>query len=92
MSDMSLFDAFKEKAAELFGGAGDKVSELTGMDVPGTEVMDQFTQSADQVTETAGGFADGATEAGQNLTDSAQGFGANATDAATGIVDPYTQR
>lgn len=89
---MSLFDAFKEKAAELFGGASDKVGELTGMDVPGTEVVDQFTQSADQVTETVGGFADGATEAGQNLTDTAQDFGTTATDAATGITDPYTQR
>lgn len=92
MSDMSLFDAFKEKAAELFGGAGDKVGELTGLDVPGTEVVDQFTQSGDQVTEAVGGFTDGANEAGQNLADSAQDFGATATDAATGITDPYAQR
>ncbi|MCS7477749.1 hypothetical protein ACFFQW_47430 [Umezawaea endophytica] len=85
MSDMSLFDAFKDKAAELFGGS---------------EVVEQFTQSADQVTQTAEGFAG---EAGQNLTDTAQDFGATATDtaqdfgttatdAAAGFTDPFTQR
>ena len=89
---MSLFDAFKDKAAELFGGAGDKVSEMTGITLPGAEVADQFTQSADQVAQTAEGFADGATEAGQNLTDTAQDFGTTATDTATGLIDPYTQR
>lgn len=92
MSDMSLFDAFKEKAAELFGGAGDKVTELTGIEVPGTEAVDQFGQSADQVTQTAGGFVEGAGEAGQNLAGTAQDFGTTATDAAGDFIDPHTQR
>lgn len=89
---MSLFDTFKEKASELLTGASDKVSELTGIELPGAEIADQLTQTTDQVTQTAGDLAGLVGEAGQNLADTAQNLGATATDAATGVVDPHAQR
>jgi hypothetical protein len=44
---MSLFGMVKGKAAELLTGASDKVSELTGIDLPGDEIAEQLTRSAD---------------------------------------------
>ncbi|GAB2984187.1 hypothetical protein LWP59_17995 [Amycolatopsis acidiphila] len=66
---MSLFDMIKGKAEELLGGVGDKVAELTGIDVPGRE----------QISETTTGLA----EAGQNLTDTAVSTGQSLADTAT---------
>ena len=60
---MSLFDSLKEKAAELLGGAGDKVSELTGVDLSGA--ADQVTQATGGLAETGQGLAESATTAGQ---------------------------
>lgn len=68
---MGLFDIVREKASELLGGAGDKVSELTGTELPGQDAVDQLTQSADNVTETAQGVGETATGAAQDVTDSA---------------------
>ncbi len=75
---MSIFDKFKDKASELVQGAGDKVSEATGIDLSG--VTDQVTQSTEGLTETAQGHAE-----------EAQGFADGAGDQvteATGIDVP----
>lgn len=74
---MGLFDSIKEKASELLGGAGDKVSELTGTELPGQEAAENV---ADQATETAQGFGEQATGAAQDVTDSATETFNNATD------------
>lgn len=51
---MSLFDIIKEKAGELLGGAGEKVTELTGIDLPGAEQAGQAAADAGQdITDTA---------------------------------------
>lgn len=68
---MGLFDIVREKAAELLSGAGDKVSELTGTELPGADAADQLTQSAENVTDTAQDLGDTATGAAQDFTDSA---------------------
>lgn len=71
---MGLFDIVKEKAAELMSGAADKVSELTGTEVP---------QSADEVTDTANNLGDTAT----GLGDTATGMTQDLTDTATNTMD-----
>jgi hypothetical protein len=80
---MSLFDMLKDKATELFQGTKEQVSDLTGVEVP-----------VDQVVEQAGQATDGVTEAGQNLAETATGAvtdaGQSATDAVTGVTDPLT--
>jgi hypothetical protein len=68
---MGLFDMVKEKVSELLSGAGDKVTELTGAELPGTEVADQLTQSAETVADTTQGLTDTATGAVEDLTGSA---------------------
>jgi hypothetical protein len=69
---MGLFDVFKEKAAELLSGAGDKVSEVTGVELPDAEaVTDQVSQSVDGVAESAQGVGDVATDAASGVVDSA---------------------
>lgn len=78
---MSLFDMFKEKATELLGGAGDKVSELTGVDLTGCEAVEQATQSATDLADTA-------TAAGEGLVDSAGTIGDTATGLAGDVIDP----
>lgn len=55
---MGLFDMVKEKVSELLSGAGDKVTELTGAELPGTEAADQVTQAAENLTDTATGAAE----------------------------------
>lgn len=71
---MGLFDIVKDKAAELFSGASEKVSELTGAELPGA---DDLAESADTVTGTATGAAQEVTEAADNavgdLTDPHRG-------------------
>jgi hypothetical protein len=59
---MGLFDMFKDKASELLQGAGDKVSEVTGLDLPLGGVADQVTESAAGLGETARGLADAASD------------------------------
>jgi hypothetical protein len=89
---MSLFDMFKEKASELLGGAGDKVSELTGVDLTGGEAVEQATQSATDLADTATaageGLVDSATTAGEGLVDSAGTIGDTATGLAGDVIDP----
>jgi hypothetical protein len=77
---MGLFDIVKEKAAELMGGASDKVSELTGMELP---------QNADDVTDTANSLGDTATDTATGATDNLTGM---ANDAITDVTDPRGQQ
>jgi hypothetical protein len=83
---MGLFDAVREKAAELLSGAGDKVSELTGAELPNAnEVTDQLPQ-ADQVAESAQGVTDTVTE---SATDTVTGAVDGVTDTVAENVEPY---
>jgi hypothetical protein len=68
---MGLFDIIKDKAAELFSGAGDKVNELTGTELPGTDAAaDQLAQSADNVGDTAQDLSGSVSEAADSaITD-----------------------
>jgi hypothetical protein len=84
---MSLFDMIKGKAAELLTGAGDKVSELTGIDLPGAEIANQLTQSATGLADAGQNLANTATGAGQNLADTATGAGQNLAEAAGTVGD-----
>jgi hypothetical protein len=68
---MGLFDMVKEKVSELLSGAGDKVAEVTGAELPGTEVADQVTQSAENLADTTQGLTDTATGAVEDVTGSA---------------------
>lgn len=77
---MGLFDIVKDKAAELFSGASEKVSELTGVELPGAD-------TADAATDTA---ADTATGAAQEATDTAAGAVDNVTGDVTEAVDNVT--
>jgi hypothetical protein len=83
---MSLFDMVKGKAAELLTGASDKVSELTGIDLPGGEIAEQLTASADGLAGAGQEAVGTVTEAGQNLADTAGAAG----DAATGTLGAVT--
>jgi hypothetical protein len=78
---MGLFDIIKDKAAELLSGATDKVNDLTGTELPGTETTDQLAQSAGNLTDTAA-------TAGQDITDTAQNITDSASDAITDTTDP----
>lgn len=73
---MGLFDAVREKAAELLGGASEQVTELTGAEVP----------NADTVTGAVEGVTGGVTETVAGATDAATGL----TDAATGVTEGVT--
>lgn len=75
---MGLFDLVKEKAAELLGGASEKVSELTGTDLPGTDQVAEHTENLTGTVEEATGTA---TDAAGNLTETATG-------AVEGFTDP----
>ncbi|WP_344218654.1 hypothetical protein [Kribbella sancticallisti] len=79
---MSVFDRLKDKASELLQGAGDKVSEATGIDLPIGDVTDQATETAQGLGDTAQGYA----ESAQGLGDTAQGY----ADAAGGQVTEAT--
>ncbi|MGB3438905.1 MAG: hypothetical protein WBA97_09160 [Actinophytocola sp.] len=85
---MGLFDAVREKAAELLSGATEKVSELTGTDLG--DAQQNATDSAQNLGDTAQGYADTASGAGQDLagtaTDSAQNLADTAGDTAFGAV------
>jgi uncharacterized protein YjbJ (UPF0337 family) len=74
---MGLFDIVREKASELLGGASEKVSELTGTELPGKDAAEELTQSADSVTG--------------NVTEAAQGVGETATGAAQDVTDAATE-
>ncbi|MFI7672669.1 hypothetical protein [Actinophytocola sp. NPDC049390] len=81
---MGLFDAIREKAAELVSGATEKVGELTGTDP---------ADAAQNLGDTAQGYADEASGVGQNLAGTATDSVQNVTDAATdtplgNYVDP----
>jgi hypothetical protein len=89
---MGLFDAVREKAAELLSGATEKVSELTGTDLADAQqnATDGASETVQNVGDTAQGYADTASGAGQDLAgtaaDSAQNVTDNATDTAYGAV------
>lgn len=85
---MGLFDAVREKAAELLSGATEKVSELTGTDL--ADAQQNATDTAQNLGDTAQGYADTASGAGQDLAgtaaDSAQNVTDTAADSAYGAV------
>jgi hypothetical protein len=78
----------KGKAAELLTGANDKVSDLTGIDLPGSEIADQLTRSATGLAKTGQNLADAAGSAGQNLADAASTVGDTGTRAVSDATDP----
>jgi hypothetical protein len=82
---MGLFDIIKEKAAELLGGAGEKVNDLTGVELPGTESTDQVAQSADNLADTAATTGQAVSDTAQDITGSAA---EDATNAITDLTDP----
>jgi hypothetical protein len=77
---MGLFDAIRDKAAELLGGAQEKVSEFTGTEVPNTDALAEQAQGAG---DTAQGYADGAQGYVDGAADTAQGY----ADGAQGYVE-----
>jgi hypothetical protein len=77
---MGLFDAIRDKAAELLGGAEEKVSELTGTEVPNTDAL---AEQAQGVGDTAQGYVDGATE-------TATGAAQDVTGALPEVPNPDT--
>lgn len=81
---MGLFDAVREKAAELLSGATEKVSELTGTDI--ADAQQNASDTAQNLGDTAQGYTDTVTGAGQDLAgtaaDSVQNTGDSAVDAA----------
>jgi vacuolar-type H+-ATPase subunit H len=81
---MGLFDAVREKAAELLSGATEKVSELTGTDL--ADAQQNATDTAQNVGETAQGHVDTVSGAGQDLAGTATDSVQNVSDTATGAV------
>jgi uncharacterized protein YjbJ (UPF0337 family) len=77
---MGLFDAIRDKAAELLGGAQEKVSELTGTELPNTDAL---AEQAQGVGDTAQGYVDGATE-------SVTGAAEDVTGALPEVPNPST--
>jgi hypothetical protein len=88
---MSLFDMIKDKATELLGGAGEKVTELTGIDLPVGEAAGQVTESAAEVTEAGQGFVDTASAHGQDVVESTGALGDTAAGLVPGVLDPDTR-
>jgi hypothetical protein len=78
---MGLFDAVREKAAELLSGATDKVSELTGADIG---------EAHQNATDTAQNLGDTATTAAEDLTGSAQGVADTATESIQNPTEHLT--
>lgn len=70
----------KDKATELLGGAGEKVGDLTGIDLPVGEAAGQVAQSAADVTETGQGLVDTAGARGTEILD--------ATGTVGDAIDP----
>ena len=84
---MGLFDAIREKAAELVSGAAEKVSELTGTDV--ADAQQNASDAAQNLGDTAQGYAEEASGAGQDLAGTATDSVQNVTDTPLGnYVDP----
>jgi hypothetical protein len=82
---MGLFDAIRDKAAELMGGAQEKVSELTGTELPNTDAL---AEQAQGYTETAQGYADGAAGAVDGVADTATGAAQDVTGALPEVPNP----
>jgi hypothetical protein len=100
---MSLFDMLKDKVSELLQGAGEKVSEATGIDLPLGDVADQVTESTGGLGETAQGLADsagaaagvdlpvdGVTDQVAQAADELDEAGQNLADSATNAVHETT--
>jgi hypothetical protein len=81
---MGLFDAVREKAAELLSGATEKVSELTGTDL--ADAQQNATDTTQNLGETAQGHVDTVSGAGQDLAGTATDSVQNVSDTATGAV------
>ena len=84
---MGLFDAIRDKAAELLGGAEEKVSELTGTELPNTDAL---AEQAQGVGDTAQGYVDGATETATGYADTATGAAQDVTGALPEVPNPDT--
>ena len=89
---MGLFDAVREKAAELLSGATDKVSELTGTDLADAQqtATDAASESAQNLGDTAQDLTGTATDSAQNVTDTATG--AVADTPIGDYIDPRGQQ
>ncbi len=84
---MGLFDAIRDKAAELLGGAEEKVSELTGTELPNTDAL---AEQAQGVGDTAQGYVDGATETATGYADTATGAAQDITGTLPEVPNPDT--
>jgi hypothetical protein len=82
---MGLFDAIRDKAAELMGGAQEKVSELTGTELPNTDAL---AEQAQGVTDTAQGYADTATETATGAVENVSGAAQDVTGALPEVPNP----
>lgn len=83
---MGLFDAIRDKAAELLGGAEEKVSELTGTELPNTDAL---ADQAQGVGDAAQGYAEGAqgyVEGAQGYAEGAQGYAEGAAQDVAGAL------
>jgi hypothetical protein len=67
---MGLFDAIRDKAAELLGGAEEKVSELTNTELPNTDAL---TEQAQGLGDVAQGYVDGAAETATGAAENVSG-------------------
>jgi hypothetical protein len=77
---MGLFDAIRDKAAELMGGAEEKVSELAGTELPNTDAL---AEQAQGFGDTAQGYVDGA-------ADTATGAAQDVAGALPEVPNPDT--
>jgi uncharacterized protein YjbJ (UPF0337 family) len=84
---MGLFDAVREKAAELLSGATEKVSELTGTEI--ADPRQHVADTAQDLGDSAQGHADAATGAGQDLAGTT---GESVRDAVTDAGDQVAPR
>jgi hypothetical protein len=82
---MGLFDAIREKAAELLGGAGEKVSELTGTELPNTDAL---AEQAQGYGDTAQGYVDGAAETATGAAQDVTGAAQDVTGAVPEVPNP----
>jgi uncharacterized protein YjbJ (UPF0337 family) len=84
---MGLFDAIRDKATELMGGAQEKVSELTGTELPNTDAL---ADQAQGLGDTAQGYADGATGAVDGVAQDVTGAAQDVTGALPEVPNPDT--
>jgi uncharacterized protein YjbJ (UPF0337 family) len=76
---MGLFDAIREKAAELLSGVTEKAGDLAG-DIPGADILGDLSGSA---TDAVG-------QATEEAEGTVQDLGASATEAASDATGSVT--